>query len=128
MAYQIRVDRSFAATHQLRLPDGSLEPLHGHGWGVSVVVESDGLDAMDCVMDFHVLQQQIDAIIGPWHRRHLNEVQPFAGGVNPSAERVAESIARTLAVPAPARLIRVDVAEATGCVATYLPVPASDRR
>lgn len=128
MPYQIRVERSFAATHQLRLPDGSLEPNHGHGWAVAVVVESGVLDAMDCVMDFHVLQKQIDAVTLPWHRRHLNDVPPFKDGVNPSAERVAEMIARGLSIAAPARLVRVEVAEATGCVATYFPETATNGR
>ena len=120
MPYQIRVDRWFAASHQLRLPDDALEPRHGHGWSVSVVVESDQLDAMDCVMDFHELQRQIDRVLSGWDRQHLNDVEPFRSGTNPSAERVAESIARGLAVPAPARLVRVDVGEASGCVASWI--------
>lgn len=121
MPYQIRVSRAFSATHQLRLPDGTLEPLHGHGWGVDVVVEADRLDAMDCVMDFHELQRQIDGITKAWDRRHLNEVEPFRSGINPSAERVAQAIAASLRLPGNVRLVNVDVGEATGCVASYRP-------
>lgn len=118
MPFEVRIARSFSATHQLRLPDGSMEPLHGHGWSVEVTVTADKLDAMDCVIDFHIVQRQLDAIIGRWDRKHLNEVEPFRSGVNPSAERVAEAIAKRLELPA-ARLLQVEVGEATGCVAVY---------
>src|SRR3954470_17710616 len=50
MPFQFRISGSSAATHQLRLPDGSLEPLHGHGWHVEVTLAADQLDAMDCVI------------------------------------------------------------------------------
>lgn len=119
MPFSIRIDRSFAATHALRLPDGRFEPVHGHGWSVGVVVGADRLDAMDCVMDFHELERQLDSVIRPWDRRHLNAVEPFVSGVNPSAERVAEAIARGLALPAHVFLERVEVGEATGCTAIY---------
>lgn len=119
MPYQIEVDRIFSAAHQLRLPDGSMEPVHGHNWLVTVVVGSDVLDAMDCVMDFHELERQLDAILRPWNGRHLNEVEPFVSGVNPSAERVAEVIAGGLVIASPARLTSVTVTEAAGCRARF---------
>jgi 6-pyruvoyltetrahydropterin/6-carboxytetrahydropterin synthase len=119
MPYAIRIDRYFAATHALRLPDSRLEPVHGHGWSVAVTVCADELDDMDCVMDFHELERQLDGVIGPWDRKHLNEVEPFRSGVNPSAERVAETIAQALHLPGRVRLERVEVGEATGCTAIY---------
>lgn len=121
MAFSIRIDRSFAATHALRLPGGSLEPVHGHGWSVAVVISAKALDAMDCVMDFHELERQLDAVIGPWDRKHLNDVEPFKSGVNPSAERVAQSIALGLKLPENVLLKRVEVGEATGCTAIFEP-------
>lgn len=119
MPFSIRIDRSFAATHALRLPDGSFEPTHGHGWSVGVVVSATTLDSMDCVMDFHELERQLDAILKPWDRRHLNDVEPYKSGVNPSAERVAECIGKAIVLPAHVRLERVEVGEATGCTAIY---------
>jgi 6-pyruvoyltetrahydropterin/6-carboxytetrahydropterin synthase len=121
MAFEIRVSAAFAASHQLRLPDGSLEPHHGHGWSVEVTLVADQLDAMDCVIDFHIVQRKLAAIIGPWDRRHLNDVEPFSTGTNPSAERVAEAIARRLSFEEDVRLASVAVGEATGCVAVYRP-------
>lgn len=119
MGFSIRIDRFFAASHALRLPDGSYEPVHGHGWSVGVVVAAEKLDAMDCVMDFHELERQLDAVIKPWDRGHLNDLEPFASGVNPSAERVAEVIALGVKLPEGVWLERVEVGEATGCTAIY---------
>lgn len=121
MPFQIRVTRSFAAGHALRLPDGSLEPLHTHGWPVTVVVEADVLDAADCVMDFHELDHQLAAIFAPWQGKSLNDCEPFRSGVNPSAERVAETIARAIRVDERCRLLAVEIGEADGCVAVYRP-------
>jgi 6-pyruvoyltetrahydropterin/6-carboxytetrahydropterin synthase len=36
MPFDITATRTFSAAHQLRLYDGSLEPLHGHNWVVRV--------------------------------------------------------------------------------------------
>lgn len=127
MPFAIRIDRSFAATHALRLPDGKLEPVHGHGWSVGVVIACTDLDAMDCVMDFHDLERQLDAVIKPWDRGHLNDLEPFCSGVNPSAERVAESIAAGLALPPRVNLERVEVGEATGCTAIFVASTARPR-
>ena len=119
--YAIEVSAVFAASHQLRLPDGQLEPRHGHDWQVTLRVASRELDAMDTVMDFHVLERALAEVIGPWRNRQLNDVPPFAQGVNPSAERVAHAVAEALwrQMPAPAQLVEVRVTEAPGCVAIY---------
>jgi len=123
LAYQITIEAVFAASHALKLPDGTMEPVHGHNWPVAVTVAADGLDAMDCVMDFHELQRVVDEILRPWNSRHLNDVPPFAGGVNPSAERVAEHIGVTVSsqLPDGVALVSASVGEAPGCTAIYLP-------
>jgi 6-pyruvoyltetrahydropterin/6-carboxytetrahydropterin synthase len=126
--YEITVRRQFAAAHAIYLPDGSLEPLHGHDWQVQVTVQSDGLDTIETVMDFHTLEQQVDTIIAPWHNAHLNNCAPFADGqgglaINPSAERVAQTIGETLTpqLPAGVRLGDVLIEEAAGCWARHRP-------
>ena len=122
-AYSIRVVRSFAASHQLRLPGGGLEPMHGHNWKVAVTVASDRLDALGCVMDFHELERLVDAVIGPMHNRHLNELPPFDHELNPSAEHVAVHVARTVAagLPAGVRVTKVRAWETAGNSAEYRP-------
>ena len=110
MRYEIRTNRRFSASHQLRLYDGSLEGLHGHNWRVEVTVSAPRLDAIGVVMDFHELERRIDAIIGPMHNRHLNDLPAFATA-NPSAENVAGHIAMALALPDGVKLRSVQVWE-----------------
>jgi 6-pyruvoyltetrahydropterin/6-carboxytetrahydropterin synthase len=120
MPFEITTTRTFAAAHQLRLPDGSIEPLHGHNWRVKVTVSSGKLDALGTVMDFHELERLVDAVVVPMHNRHLNELAPFDRELNPSAENVAFHVARALgALPAGVRLERVEVWETDENSAVY---------
>lgn len=77
MPFDITITRDFSASHQLRLYDGSLEPLHGHNWHVIVTVSAAKLDQIGVVMDFHELQRLLDEITGPMHNRHLNDLPAF---------------------------------------------------
>src|SRR3954462_1172619 len=98
MPFEITTTRIFSAAHQLRLYDGTLEPLHGHNWRVKVTVAAEALDAIGVVMDFHELERLVDEIIGPMHNRHLNDLAAFAS-LNPSAENVALHLGRALQLP-----------------------------
>jgi 6-pyruvoyltetrahydropterin/6-carboxytetrahydropterin synthase len=126
--FAITVTRTFSAAHAIYLPDGTLEPRHGHDWQVRLTVETSTLDAIETVMDFHELERLVDAVIQPWHNADLNEQAPFSdeqGGlaVNPSAERVAQVIGDEVAKQLPERvwLQSVTVTEAPGCQAMYGP-------
>lgn len=101
---------TFTASHQLRLYDGSLEPLHEHLWAVKVTVSAAELDRIGVVMDFHDLERRIQAVIAPFEGRRLNDLPPFVA-TNPSAENVALHIARTLALPDTVQLESVEVWE-----------------
>ncbi len=112
MSFEITTTREFSAAHQLRLYDGSLEPLHGHNWRVKVTVAAAGLDAIGVVMDFHELERWVDAVIVPMHNRHLNDLPAFAQ-LNPSAENVAWHIGQAVKLPGQAELVSVEVWETT---------------
>src|SRR5215213_6231567 len=103
MPFQITTTRHFSAAHQLRLYDGSLEPLHGHNWVARITVSAEKLDAIGVVMDFHELERRLDAIITPMHNTHLNELPAFRS-LNPSTENVALHIGRSLSLPAGVKL------------------------
>jgi 6-pyruvoyltetrahydropterin/6-carboxytetrahydropterin synthase len=120
MAFEISTVRRFSASHQLKLYDGSLEPLHGHNWSVKVAVMAEKLDAIGVVMDFHELERLVDAMVVPMHNRHLNELRSFAE-TNPSAEGVALVIGRGLKLPAAVRLLSVEVWETPENSAVYRP-------
>lgn len=118
MPFEITTTREFSAAHQLRLYDGSLEPLHGHNWRVKVTVSAEKLDSIGVVMDFHELERIVDAVIIPLHNRHLNDLSIFAQ-LNPSAENVAWHTGREMKLPAGVGLVSVEVWETTMNSAIY---------
>jgi len=120
MSFEITATAHFSASHQLRLYDGSLEPLHGHNWKIRVGVGSENLDSIGVVMDFHELERLLGDIIRPLHNAHLNVVKEL-GGLNPSTENVALHIARALKLPGEVRLICVEVWETEQNSAVYRP-------
>ncbi len=120
MRYELTTTRHFSAAHQLRLYDGSLEPVHGHNWRVEVRIGADELDAIGVVMDFHELERLVDQVISPMHNRHLNELDAFQK-LNTSTEHVALHIARSLKLPPQVRLLSVQVWETSENSARYTP-------
>jgi 6-pyruvoyltetrahydropterin/6-carboxytetrahydropterin synthase len=125
VAFEITITRDFFASHQLRLHDGTLEPLHGHNWRVAITVSAERLDQIGVVMDFHELERLLDAIVSPMHNRHLNDVPAFASR-NPSAENVALHVAETLRLPGLIKLRCVEVWETTDCRATWRATTSAD--
>jgi len=120
-SFAITARREFSAAHQLRLYDRALEPLHGHNWVVVVTVSADTLDEIGVVMDFHELERLLDRIVAPLHNTHLNEVEPFKSGLNPSTENVALHIGRSLQLPPGVRVKSVEVWETAANSAIYRP-------
>ncbi|HEY1921364.1 MAG TPA: 6-carboxytetrahydropterin synthase [Tepidisphaeraceae bacterium] len=120
MSFEITTTRAFSASHQLRLYDGSLEPLHGHNWIVKITVAVEKLDSIGVVMDFHELERAADLIVVPMHNRHLNELPAFKT-LNPSAENVAIHVASKLVLPSGIRLVSVEVWETPENSAVYRP-------
>lgn len=121
--YAIRVHREFCAAHSIRV-GGHAESIHGHNWRVDVELSGAKLDEDGLLCDFHTLEATLDDIVGRFHNRNLNEVEPFTH-VNPTAELIARHIADTLTVRLVGELARetrvawVSVSEAPGCVALY---------
>lgn len=120
MPFEITAIRRFSAAHQLRLYDGSLEPLHGHNWQVKVTVAADAVDPIGVVMDFHELERRLDDITGPMHNSHLNDLPAFAS-LNPSAENVALHVGQSLPLPKGVTLVSVEVWETSENSAIYWP-------
>jgi 6-pyruvoyltetrahydropterin/6-carboxytetrahydropterin synthase len=118
--YEVSVSGWFAAAHQLRLPDGAVEPLHGHNWRVVATFAGADLDRMEVLVDFTQARARLDEVLKTLHDSNLNELPGFAD-CNPSTERVACHIADRLVgdLPAGVRLRSVEVEESPGCVARY---------
>lgn len=116
--YEVIVEDRFNATHQLRLGDGAIEPLHGHDWHVRAYFRSDRLDAQGMVVDFHHAQQALRGVLSNLQYTLLNELPAFRER-NPTAEVVAEHVLVSLRKAGLPETSRVEVTEAPGCVAAY---------
>lgn len=119
--HEITVAGSFCAVHRTRLPDGSVEPVHGHDWRVTARLAADTLDANGLVADFVEVQARLGTITSEFQHRNLNE-HDWLAGVNPTAEHVARVIFERLSADTVwGHLVRsVHVEEAPGCTAGYL--------
>jgi 6-pyruvoyltetrahydropterin/6-carboxytetrahydropterin synthase len=89
--YEVSVDESFAAAHNLRNYKGKCEDLHGHNYKVRVVLAGEELDATGLLYDFVHLKRVIQGVIRSLDHKYLNELPPF-DRLNPSAENIARHI------------------------------------
>ncbi len=120
--FTVIVEKSFAAKHQITLPDGGKEPLHSHDWQVAAAVSAEKLDVMGLAFDFVRLGDLLEQVLAPMRNRQLETMDCFRQ-VNASAENVARHIYDKLSaiLPGPAALCWVEVAEAPGCKVRYCP-------
>jgi len=121
--YEVSIERSFSAAHNLRGYEGCCENLHGHNWRVEAVVRAETLDHIGLAIDFRALKQALDEVLGNFDHRYLNEITPF-DQLNPSCENLARVIHERLAAAINNERVcvaRVRVWESEGSNATYLP-------
>ncbi len=89
--YELMIETSFSAAHQLRGYMGKCEQLHGHNWKVQVHITAEKLNDIDIAMDFHELKKLTNEIISPLDHAFLNDLFPFTEK-NPSSENIAKWI------------------------------------
>ena len=89
--YELVVEGDFLAAHAVTV-EGRRESPHDHSWRVSVVVAGPALDSEGLLCDFHVLEDQLERVLGPLRDCGLNQTPPF-DHVNPTAEMVARHLA-----------------------------------
>jgi 6-pyruvoyltetrahydropterin/6-carboxytetrahydropterin synthase len=122
--FELTVERVFCAAHAIRMA-GVLEPLHGHNWKVTACITGGALNGDGLLCDFHAVELALDEVLAPFHNQNLNATPPF-DQINPTAERVAEYLGRTLAqrlasrFPSGVAVRWLSVTEAPGCVAKYV--------
>jgi len=82
----------------------------GHDYCVTVVAERIGLNELDVVMDFRILEAALNSILDPMRGHSLSEL-----GMNEPLD-VAKKIAEILApsITPPARLAEVSLQDGTG--------------
>ena len=123
--YEVSVDETFAAAHNLREYHGKCEDLHGHNYKVRVILEGKELDSTGLLYDFVHLKQVIRNVIGSLDHKYLNELAPF-DKLNPSAENIAWHIYDQTAKqlrrsPNGASVASITVWETETSAATYRP-------
>jgi 6-pyruvoyltetrahydropterin/6-carboxytetrahydropterin synthase len=121
--YEVSVDETFAAAHNLRGYKGKCEDLHGHNYKVRVTLAGPELDSVGLLYDFVHLKQVIQTVIRSLDHKYLNELPPFTT-LNPSAENIArhihdEAAKQMRAVPNGAKISSVTVWETDVTAATY---------
>ncbi|MCH2145558.1 MAG: 6-carboxytetrahydropterin synthase [Phycisphaerales bacterium] len=127
IVFELTLSSSFSAAHALVIK-GVREPVHGHDWQVEATFRGDSLDEDGLLLDFHALEADLEAVIGPFRTSDLN-ASPAFRDLNPSAEEVARLIGRQLLdrLPGHVSLARISVTEAPGCKAAWLPEGHGDR-
>jgi 6-pyruvoyltetrahydropterin/6-carboxytetrahydropterin synthase len=113
---KISKDFGFCAAHRLwGLPDGhKCMRLHGHNYTVRVVLDCPDVDDRGFVLDYGELAPVKYWLDDTWDHRYLNEIPPFDGGLNPTAEHLAAhlgSIVPDLVHLPPTAILEVHVSE-----------------
>ncbi|MGA8035676.1 MAG: 6-carboxytetrahydropterin synthase QueD [Candidatus Acidiferrales bacterium] len=123
--FEVSVDDSFAAAHNLRNYKGKCENLHGHNYKVRVTLAGKELDATGLLYDFVHLKQVVQTVIRSLDHQYLNELKPF-DVLNPSAENIAKHIfdetsRQMKSTPNGAGISAITVWESDITAATYRP-------
>jgi len=123
--YEVSVDESFAAAHNLRNYRGKCENLHGHNYKVRITLAGQELDSTGLLYDFVQLKKAIQDVIRSLDHTYLNERPPF-DVLNPSAENIARYIYDETARQLPraangAGIASITVWESDVTAATYRP-------
>ena len=119
--YTLKVEGAFEAAHQIAGYPGKCARLHGHNWVVEAVIEGEELDGLGMLIDFKDAKKALQTVLDRLDHRFLNELQPFADGVNPTAENLSRIIYEELkpSVAGKARLKAVTVFESPKSSVTY---------
>lgn len=89
--FELTVETTFSAAHQLKGYMGKCERLHGHNWKVQVHVIAERLNEIDIAIDFQELKRLTNEVVSTLDHSFLNEIFPFTEK-NPSSENIAKWI------------------------------------
>ncbi len=89
--YEVMVEGSFSAAHNLRGYRKKCEKLHGHNWKVRVGVRGGELDRCGMLIDFREVKDYLEKIMEKLDHKYLNEISHFKV-TNPTSENIARFI------------------------------------
>ena len=119
--FEIEIDRTFSAAHQLRGYNGDCCKLHGHNYKVTVVVRAEELDEIGIALDFKKLKSELDALLAEYDHSNLSELPEFQA-INPTSENLARTIYRKIGAKmngGSIRVHRVRIGESDHSAITY---------
>lgn len=87
--YQLSIEKTISAAHNLRDYEGPCSRVHGHNWKIGVRVKAEQLDNAGIAIDFEELEKLTWQIIGRFDHQNLNELTPF-DSLNPTAENIVK--------------------------------------
>jgi len=93
--YEVMVEGSFSAAHNLRGYKKKCEELHGHNWKVRVGIQSEKLDGIGMLIDFREVRDYLERILEKLDHKYLNEISHFKM-TNPTSENIARFIYQEL--------------------------------
>jgi len=101
--YTLAVKRDFVAQHYLIGGDwGAENEWHSHHYALELQLIGPELDAHGYLVDIVAVERELDAIVGQYRDKTLNDLPEF-NGLNPSIEHftriVCEALARRLNLP-----------------------------
>ena len=122
--YTLCVEGAFEAAHRVVGYPGKCDRLHGHNWVVEAVFRGTELDGLGMLIDFKTAKAALMAVLDAFDHRYINELPPFDGEVNPTAENLACIIyerlaARTEVMESSAHLAALTVWESPKSSVTY---------
>jgi 6-pyruvoyltetrahydropterin/6-carboxytetrahydropterin synthase len=127
--YELTVKASFSAAHSLRDYDGPCSNVHGHNWGVEVVVSGRELQPNGMLVDFGDIKKATSEILSLLDHANLNEVEPF-DTLNPTSENLARWIYEQVGGRVNSdtlKVTRVNVREAETSCASYFEDAVEDK-
>ena len=119
--FEIEIDRTFSAAHQLKGYDGDCRNLHGHNYRITVVLRAEELDRIGIAFDFKKLKAATDAALEGYDHACLNDLEDYRD-INPTSENMARVLYRKLAAAindGNVKVYAVKVAESDTSCATY---------
>lgn len=93
--FELSVESTFSAAHQVKGYPGDCAGLHGHTYRVTVNVKVKKLDELGMGMDFRHLHEELGAVVKELDHTNLNTL-PFFKKHNATAEWIAVFIAQQL--------------------------------
>jgi len=86
--YELMVESSFSAAHQLTKSNTKCEDLHGHNWKVQLFVQGETNNEIGWVYDFSKLKKFLKTSLSKLDHTFLNEILE----ISPTAENIAKYI------------------------------------